>query len=49
MNARTDVFLETPADEHNEAHLEAVLQRVHAYAAAGAHGIFLCRVCVTRG
>lgn len=48
INARTDVFLETPADEHNEAHLEAVLQRVHAYAAAGAHGIFVPGLCDER-
>lgn len=45
INARTDVFLETATHDHEEAHLEAALQRAHAYAQAGAHGIFVPGLC----
>lgn len=45
INARTDIFLETAAHDHEETHLEAALQRAHAYAEAGAHGIFVPGLC----
>ncbi|QUL54918.1 isocitrate lyase/phosphoenolpyruvate mutase family protein [Paenibacillus tritici] len=45
INARTDIFFETPSAGHGEAHLEAALQRAHAYAEAGAHGIFVPGLC----
>ncbi|MHA7965019.1 isocitrate lyase/PEP mutase family protein [Paenibacillus sp. CAU 1782] len=45
INARTDVFFETAAHDHEETHLEAALQRAHAYAEAGAHGIFVPGLC----
>ena len=40
INARTDVFFETPADKHDAALLEAALERARAYADAGASGLF---------
>ncbi|OMF28925.1 isocitrate lyase/phosphoenolpyruvate mutase family protein [Paenibacillus sp. FSL H8-0259] len=45
INARTDIFLQTAAHEHDETHLEATLQRAHAYAEAGAHGFFMPGLC----
>lgn len=48
FNARTDVFLQTAAQEHQEAHLEAALQSAHVYAEAGAHGIFVPGLCNER-
>ncbi len=41
INARTDIFLQAAADTHHATHIEAALQRAHAYAEAGAHGIFV--------
>jgi 2-methylisocitrate lyase-like PEP mutase family enzyme len=41
LNARTDVFFQAPAGEHNAAMVEAALERAHAYATAGADGIFM--------
>ena len=40
INARTDVFLKSPAAEHNEAKLKEALERSKAYADAGANGFF---------
>ncbi|ANY68088.1 phosphonomutase [Paenibacillus sp. BIHB 4019] len=45
INARTDIFLESAAHDHEEAHLEAALHRADAYAKAGAHGIFVPGLC----
>ncbi len=57
INARTDMFLKAPADTHNLAMVQAVLERAHAYAEAGANGFFapgltdeilvaaLCKAC----
>ncbi|VWC24414.1 phosphonomutase [Burkholderia lata] len=41
INARTDVFFKAPADTHDERLLDATLARAHAYAAAGADGLFV--------
>lgn len=41
LNARTDIFLKTPADEHAESHAEAALERAAAYEEAGASGLFV--------
>jgi 2-methylisocitrate lyase-like PEP mutase family enzyme len=41
INARMDLFLQAPADEHRDALLEAALERGRAYAAAGADGLFV--------
>lgn len=41
INARTDVFFQTPADAHDRAMVEAALERARAFAAAGADGIFI--------
>jgi len=40
INARTDVFFQAPAAQHDAAMLEAALERAHAYADAGASGLF---------
>jgi 2-methylisocitrate lyase-like PEP mutase family enzyme len=40
INARTDIFLKAAADKHDEAMLDEALQRVQAYAKAGASGFF---------
>jgi 2-methylisocitrate lyase-like PEP mutase family enzyme len=40
INARTDLFLKRPPQEHGEQLAEAV-ERCHAYAEAGAHGFFV--------
>ncbi|MDR6552365.1 isocitrate lyase/phosphoenolpyruvate mutase family protein [Paenibacillus qinlingensis] len=45
INARTDIFFQTSASEHNEAHIEAALQRALVYAEAGAHGFFVPGLC----
>lgn len=45
INARTDIFFQASANEHNEAHVEAALQRAHVYAEAGAHGFFVPGLC----
>jgi 2-methylisocitrate lyase-like PEP mutase family enzyme len=41
INARTDVFLKAPAQKHDDAMVDAALQRASAYAAAGASGFFV--------
>lgn len=41
INARTDCFLQAAPDRHDEAMVEAALQRAAAYAAAGASGLFV--------
>lgn len=41
VNARTDVFLKTPLEAHDEARLDEALERARAYAGAGADGLFL--------
>ncbi|HEY3858011.1 MAG TPA: isocitrate lyase/phosphoenolpyruvate mutase family protein [Gammaproteobacteria bacterium] len=40
INARTDVFFQGPAKQHDAAMLEAALRRARAYAEAGASGLF---------
>jgi methylisocitrate lyase len=40
INARTDVFFQKPARDHDVAMIEEALERARAYAAAGADGIF---------
>ena len=39
INARTDLFLKAPAEEHRD-HLREAIERAHAYAEAGANGFF---------
>jgi 2-methylisocitrate lyase-like PEP mutase family enzyme len=41
INARTDVFFERPAAEHDEAIVRDAIMRANAYAEAGADGIFV--------
>jgi 2-methylisocitrate lyase-like PEP mutase family enzyme len=41
INARTDVFLETPAEQHSRALIAVALERAKAYAEAGADGLFV--------
>ena len=41
INARTDVFFQKPASEHDDAMLQAALDRGRAYAKAGADGLFV--------
>jgi 2-methylisocitrate lyase-like PEP mutase family enzyme len=41
INARTDVFFQKPPHDHDDAMLKDAIQRAHAYAAAGADGIFV--------
>ncbi len=41
INARTDVFLQNPPELHTADMLESALERGHAYAEAGADGLFL--------
>lgn len=41
VNARIDLFLKAPLEAHDEALLGEALERAHAYAGAGADGIFL--------
>lgn len=54
INARTDIFLQAPAETHDAAKVDHAIARAHAYAAAGASGFFvpgladldlLARVC----
>jgi 2-methylisocitrate lyase-like PEP mutase family enzyme len=40
INARTDVFFQCPAQEHYEGMVEEARDRAHAYAEAGADGLF---------
>jgi methylisocitrate lyase len=41
INARTDVFFQKPAAEHDVAMVDDALQRARAYADAGASGLFV--------
>jgi 2-methylisocitrate lyase-like PEP mutase family enzyme len=41
INARTDVFFQAPAAAHDMAMVDAALERAHAYAGAGASGLFV--------
>ncbi len=41
INARCDLFIVTPPDGHDAALLDAVIARAHAYADAGANGLFV--------
>ncbi|NUO71511.1 MAG: isocitrate lyase/phosphoenolpyruvate mutase family protein [Frateuria sp.] len=41
INARTDVFFQKPAEAHDMAMVDAALHRAHAYADAGASGLFV--------
>lgn len=41
INARTDIFLMAPADAHDKAMADAAIARAHAYAEAGASGLFV--------
>ena len=41
INARTDVFFQSPAATHDMAMVDAALERARAYAAAGASGLFV--------
>ncbi|WP_399678491.1 isocitrate lyase/phosphoenolpyruvate mutase family protein [Xenophilus sp.] len=41
LNARTDVFFQKPADAHDQAMVEAALERARAFAEAGANGLFV--------
>ena len=41
LNARTDSFLKTPVEQHDEAMVDAALERARAYAGAGASGLFV--------
>jgi 2-methylisocitrate lyase-like PEP mutase family enzyme len=40
INARTDVFILTPAAEHDSALVDTAVERAKAYADAGASGLF---------
>jgi 2-methylisocitrate lyase-like PEP mutase family enzyme len=41
INARTDVFLQTSQEKHDVSLLAETLERAHAYAEAGANGLFV--------
>lgn len=41
INARTDVFLQAPREQHDAALVDEALRRGRAYAAAGADGLFV--------
>jgi 2-methylisocitrate lyase-like PEP mutase family enzyme len=41
INARTDMFLRAPADQHSDEMVEDALARASAYAKAGANGVFV--------
>jgi 2-methylisocitrate lyase-like PEP mutase family enzyme len=40
INARTDVFFQRPPEQHDDAMVVEAIKRVHAYAEAGADGLF---------
>jgi 2-methylisocitrate lyase-like PEP mutase family enzyme len=40
INARTDIFFQVPADQRNDAMIADAIDRAHAYAEAGADGLF---------
>jgi 2-methylisocitrate lyase-like PEP mutase family enzyme len=41
INARTDIFLQAKPDTHDDAMVDAAIERAHAYAEAGASGYFV--------
>ncbi len=41
INVRTDLFLKAPQETHDEAMLDEAIERVRAYADAGASGFFV--------
>jgi 2-methylisocitrate lyase-like PEP mutase family enzyme len=41
INARTDVFIQVPPEEHNAVVVAQALERAHAYAQEGADGLFV--------
>jgi 2-methylisocitrate lyase-like PEP mutase family enzyme len=41
INARTDVFFQQPANRHDHAMILKAVERAHAYAEAGADGLFV--------
>jgi 2-methylisocitrate lyase-like PEP mutase family enzyme len=41
INVRTDLFLKAPQETHDDAMLDEAVERVRAYAAAGASGFFV--------
>ena len=41
INARTDIFFQHPPEEHDDAMIDAAIARAHAYAEAGANGLFV--------
>lgn len=41
INARTDIFLQARPDSHDDAKADAAIERAHAYAEAGASGVFV--------
>jgi 2-methylisocitrate lyase-like PEP mutase family enzyme len=41
INARTDIFIQAKPETHDEAMIDAALERARAYAEAGASGIFV--------
>lgn len=40
VNARTDIFLKAPREQHDRAMLDQAIERARAYEQAGAHGFF---------
>jgi 2-methylisocitrate lyase-like PEP mutase family enzyme len=40
LNVRTDVFFQKPPEQHDQAMLAEAIKRAHAYAKAGADGLF---------
>jgi 2-methylisocitrate lyase-like PEP mutase family enzyme len=40
INARTDIFFQRPPKEHDDAMVDAAIDRAHAYAEASADGLF---------
>jgi 2-methylisocitrate lyase-like PEP mutase family enzyme len=41
INARTDIFFQQPPEQHHEAMVTEAIDRAHAYAEAGANGLFV--------
>jgi methylisocitrate lyase len=41
INARTDIFFQRPPEEHDDAMVAEAMDRAHAYAEAGADGLFV--------
>lgn len=41
LNARTDLFLQAPLEAHDRGRADAAIERAHAYAEAGASGLFV--------